>query len=589
METDGPTALTLNATLNAALRYAELGLRVIPLQDRSKKPRILGWPERATTDQTVIRGWLEQAPAANIGIVGGHGLVILDVDPKNDGAASLDDLISEHGPLPFTAEVRTGSGGSHYYFSAESGVRVGNRAGFRPGLDIRAEGGQVAAPPSVHPKTGQEYVWIVHPVEGIAPIPACLLNEIVRESEIAVAAHAPAPFGKHRRTARKRRMAENDLQSPQERTADLADRCHVPPALDAASGQPGPFPARTADDAETEASIADMIERFPIPGVGCRHNLMVRAVGSLVAEGYADETITATMMRWWQRFYRQGLTATDEDEMEQELAECLRATRGNPDFKRGQSAAEYEVAAARMALPQAMLDRLNALVADLQVTSERRAEAEMPSESVSDPQIVQEDIPQRIFSGVGNSTPPPKTSNTHCNEGDTNQTSLMRMAVDNGGPNAENSMDVDAIGTPRTRRTRSLAGRLCESRDERWFVESLLVMLALRNQASQCAATPQGAPTLRFTHDQLGRIASVRFSVEPPVWDNKQFDRLKRKYVSRVQTDGQRDAATRFELLLETAKGQRARGSARGTPSVYQPTGIGALFPKVGVEVASPP
>lgn len=166
----------------------------------------------------------------------------------------------------------------------------------------------------------------------------------------------------------------------------------------------------------------------------------------------------------------------------------------------------------------------------------------------------------------------------YCNGGDTNAALLIRVTWENGVSDLGQSLAPNGTRTPGDTKRRSLTGRLCESRDERWFVESLLVLLDIRRRRQQRTATPQVVSSFRFTHNQVRQIVSLRFGVELPVWDNTQFDRLKRKYISRVGAKAQLEPATRFELFREVAKGQRARGSARGTPSVYQPTGIEIFF-----------
>ncbi len=57
--------------------------------------------------------------------------------------------------VPLTPRCETGSG-MHYYFKHPGG-EVRNSAGrLGPGLDIRADGGYVVAPPSRHPN-GRTY------------------------------------------------------------------------------------------------------------------------------------------------------------------------------------------------------------------------------------------------------------------------------------------------------------------------------------------------------------------------------------------------------------------------------------------------
>ena len=91
----------------------------------------------------------------NVGIATGSesGIWVLDVDPDKGGDVSLQRLIEEHGPLPATYTVRTGSGGAHYYYLLPDDFELRNTAGrLGVGLDTRGEGGQVVAPPSVTDK-----------------------------------------------------------------------------------------------------------------------------------------------------------------------------------------------------------------------------------------------------------------------------------------------------------------------------------------------------------------------------------------------------------------------------------------------------
>jgi len=98
-------------------------------------------------------GW----PDANIGVLTGSGVVVVDVDPDKGGAASLAALEREHSPLPIGPTVLTGGGGRHLYFAVHRPIR--NSAGrLGSGLDIRAEGGFIVVPPSRH-ASGRRYRW----------------------------------------------------------------------------------------------------------------------------------------------------------------------------------------------------------------------------------------------------------------------------------------------------------------------------------------------------------------------------------------------------------------------------------------------
>jgi hypothetical protein len=69
------------------------------------------------------------------------GIWVLDIDMKSeaDGAAQLAKLEQANGRLPTTMIASTPSGGTHYYFKYEEGIR--NRGSFEPGIDVRGEGG----------------------------------------------------------------------------------------------------------------------------------------------------------------------------------------------------------------------------------------------------------------------------------------------------------------------------------------------------------------------------------------------------------------------------------------------------------------
>jgi energy-coupling factor transporter ATP-binding protein EcfA2 len=130
----------------------------------------------ATTDGLTIRHWWAQWPDANVGIVTGgkHGLLVLDVDPRHGGDDSLCELERQHGPLPDTVESLTGGGGRHLLFQHPGGS-ITSRP-IAPGLDIKADGGYVVAPPSVH-ASGEVYRWegASHPDDvPLAPLPPWL-------------------------------------------------------------------------------------------------------------------------------------------------------------------------------------------------------------------------------------------------------------------------------------------------------------------------------------------------------------------------------------------------------------------------------
>jgi hypothetical protein len=159
-------------TLDTALDYARLGIRVIPIKPGHKYPGIQEWQTKATDDEDVVTSWWSgDYKTYGIGIATGRTkygqIFVLDVDDRDEyrGSDTLHDLEQRHGALPETVTAITGTGGQHLYFY--SPVEVRNDAGTRlgVGLDIRGQGGMVCAHPTIHPN-GKQYEW----VDGWSPM-----------------------------------------------------------------------------------------------------------------------------------------------------------------------------------------------------------------------------------------------------------------------------------------------------------------------------------------------------------------------------------------------------------------------------------
>jgi hypothetical protein len=162
--------------LDAARELAAQGHPVVVLYPRSKRPVHAAWQERATTDIDVLEIEWHARPDANVGVLGGDGLAMVDVDTDKGGMDTLARLEFERGEwLPDTRTVRTGSNGRHYWFTT-----AGDVASWNPGagLEVRAAGRQCVAPPSVHPN-GSRYVWLEADAE-LAPLPEWLIKPAPR-------------------------------------------------------------------------------------------------------------------------------------------------------------------------------------------------------------------------------------------------------------------------------------------------------------------------------------------------------------------------------------------------------------------------
>jgi hypothetical protein len=169
--------------LDAALAYAERGWAVLPLHSPrgagcscsqrcgsvGKHPRLAHGVKEASTDAALLRAWWQRWPGANVGMATGvaSGLVVLDVDARHAGNASLARLQHQYQPLPPTLTAATGGGGWHLFFRLPPGSLVRNATALLglPGLDVRGDGGYVVAAPSRH-ASGMWYRW----VEAQAPL-----------------------------------------------------------------------------------------------------------------------------------------------------------------------------------------------------------------------------------------------------------------------------------------------------------------------------------------------------------------------------------------------------------------------------------
>lgn len=170
-----------------ALYYAARGWRVVPIPTGHKHPHgIDEWQLKATTDAARLERYWGLNPDHGVGIATGvaSGLVAIDIDAYKPGASEAwDDLVAAHGGVPDTIEQITGGGGRHLLFAHpdDDGPPISNASHAMPyGVDVRGEGGFIVAAPTVHPDTGQRYVWEVEhdPFDGLvpAPMPAWLVT-----------------------------------------------------------------------------------------------------------------------------------------------------------------------------------------------------------------------------------------------------------------------------------------------------------------------------------------------------------------------------------------------------------------------------
>ena len=147
----------------------------VPCTSIGKHPRTRNGLKDSTRDRAIISRWAREFPGCNWAIdTGASQLVVIDIDPKSGGDESWLKLCCAHDAVPATRTVLTGSGGKHYYFKAPYNIAVKSSAGkLGKGLDVRAKGGYVVAPPSLH-ASGKRYTW--EHDGALADLPAWLLT-----------------------------------------------------------------------------------------------------------------------------------------------------------------------------------------------------------------------------------------------------------------------------------------------------------------------------------------------------------------------------------------------------------------------------
>lgn len=191
------------STYAVALTYSRRGMVVTPVHGMSaadpvvcachsgpgclhpgKHPMLNGWQRGAVlSDADCYSLFAEPDPRTgamrNIGLVTGRasGVWALDEDPRNGGRESLAAIEAKYGPLPPTLAHSTGSGGRHFLFlmppfPLSSGQWPKGNGPLGPGVDVKADGGQIVLPGSV---TNHGRYAILRAAE-VLPTPAWLAD-----------------------------------------------------------------------------------------------------------------------------------------------------------------------------------------------------------------------------------------------------------------------------------------------------------------------------------------------------------------------------------------------------------------------------
>ena len=150
---------TRSETISAAKGIGTFGWPVFPVNQNTKAPLITEWQSRASSNLYEIEHLFRNHPNAAIGLVTGQrsGLVVIDFDER-ENFSGLQNFKNSGYELSPTISASTPRGGVHLYFKAPPFEVVPcSVSKIAEGVDVRADGGYIIAPPSTT-KWG-EYRW----------------------------------------------------------------------------------------------------------------------------------------------------------------------------------------------------------------------------------------------------------------------------------------------------------------------------------------------------------------------------------------------------------------------------------------------
>ncbi len=136
-----------------------------------KIPIDSGWSNSPTAPQDIRA---HAKAGKNVGWCVGENHLIIDVDPRNGGGKSFQELcaaikISSDDLIANYPTIRTGSGGLHIYMSKDVSLAPSKKSDRFPGIDLIHGKNQILIPGCVHPKTKKHYLPDMFSVWGGEP------------------------------------------------------------------------------------------------------------------------------------------------------------------------------------------------------------------------------------------------------------------------------------------------------------------------------------------------------------------------------------------------------------------------------------
>jgi len=146
-----------------AQHYLERGWRPVPIDASAKEPRVKWRAYQCRAPTSSELGSWQPRFRNGVALVTGGKLVVIDVDTERPGFAETCQSLRDAGG----AEVRTPSGGAHFYFSTDA--EVASRDTER--CEVHASRSLVIAPPS------PGYIWTSYPDSELPLLPTWVAQE----------------------------------------------------------------------------------------------------------------------------------------------------------------------------------------------------------------------------------------------------------------------------------------------------------------------------------------------------------------------------------------------------------------------------
>lgn len=154
--------------LDVIYTYVDRGWSVLPVRPEEKRPFMTNWLQytHSRASKETITSWFTNLSGAGVGIVTGKVSNIIVLDVESTCPYPIEDILKKY---PTQLVSRSGSGGYHLFYQYPTNVpKVANRVRIFDGADLRADGGFIVLPPTIH-SSGRRYEWVSEGVPGRFP------------------------------------------------------------------------------------------------------------------------------------------------------------------------------------------------------------------------------------------------------------------------------------------------------------------------------------------------------------------------------------------------------------------------------------